>query len=627
MTEQYYGSAAPRSRTHRTPEALAVRAAPGGETVATYLNKRLRQIGVTHVFAIPGDYIEEWVATLDDADLNAGLVRVHPNNEVSATYSADAMGRATAGSVGCAAFTYGVGALNAAQAVAGALVERVPLVLINGGPSTAQLNSDRDQGVLYHHMVAGSRTDQRVFSEITEMAVRLDNPATAPELIDAALRTCVTASRPVYIEIVNQVGLMPCRPVPDAPLRPEPVPVPRKSLEEATQAILAHVRKAERLVFVAGSEISRRDLGEKLVRLLKAADAPYVTSALGKGVLSEMRDDVRFGGVYFGRSSQKNVEALVSAADCVVALGVRDTDFNYLGVVTPDYDPAAASGLPGPTHIQAREGAVLVGRGLAYWGDVSLEPLIDALAEALEAEPPAGAPFPGLEGSPWDIPPTNGFGAADPITWDSFKSYLFHDFLGRFGPEDYPQLVADSGFSFLGMSNLKAAERGYVAQLAWAAIGYGVGAMPGVALAQETRPNRRRTIGVAGDGAFAETLNALGVMAQLGQDSVLFVMDNRVFAVEQWLIDADAFCPQSKPDAFLPLAEVPQGHIWDYVKLAEGFGGVGRAVRTNAELRQLLESLAEPPVNPVTGRPTFTLVAVRVPEKDLPDLARWKMRC
>ncbi len=146
-------------------------------------------------------------------------------------------------------------------------------------------------------------------------------------------------------------------------------------------------------------------------------------------------------------------------------------------------------------------------------------------------------------------------------------------------------------------------------------------------LANELVGRTRRTVTITGDGAFAETLNALGTMAQLGQDAIVFVMDNRVFAVEQWLINADAFCPTPNPPAFAPLTMVPQGHIWDYVKLAEGFGGQGFTVTTNGELSAVLQQIAAPPVNPVTGRPTFTLVAVQLPEKSLPANARWKMTC
>jgi TPP-dependent 2-oxoacid decarboxylase len=599
----------------------------GSETVATYLNKRLKQIGVGHVFCIPGDYLAEWAETLDDPAQNAGLVRVHPNNEMCAAYAADGYGRVANGPIGCVAFTYGAGSINAAQAIAGAYVERSPVVVINGSPSVAQFHSTRDQGVLYHHMVRGEDTDLRIFSEITELAVRIDNPATAPALIDAALQTCLTASRPVYIELASQTAHMACSQVPTGRLQASPIPAAPASVSEACGAVLAHLRAAKRVVLVAGSEIARKGLQDGFAQLVSRIDAPYVTSPLGKSVLSELRTDLRFAGVYFGRSSPANLQQLMESADCVLALGVLDTDFNYLGVVTPDYNPAAPTILPGPGHIQAREGAVLVGRGLAYWGDVGLEVFLDALLDALAGGALPNAPFPGLGGSPWQIPPPSDFPAADPITFDSFRSLLHYEFLERHDEEHYPQIVADSGFSFLAYIGLKCGQGGYIAQLAWAAIGYGVGATTGVTLANELVGRTRRTVTITGDGAFAETLNALGTMAQLGQDAIVFVMDNRVFAVEQWLIDANAFCPTPNPPAFAPLTMVPQGHIWDYVKLAEGFGGQGFTVSTNTELSAVLQQIAAPPVNPVTGRPTFTLVAVRLPEKSLPANARWKMTC
>ena len=351
------------------------------ETVATYLNTRLKQIGVTHVFCIPGDYLAEWAQTLDDPAQNAGLVRVHPNNEMCATYAADGYGRVANGLVGCVAFTYGVGGINAAQAVAGAFAERSPIVVINGSPSVAQFNSQRDQGVLYHHMLNGSHTDQRIFAEITEIAVRIDNPATAPALIDAALQTCISTSRPVYIELASQTAHLACASVPDRPLTASRIPASPASVTEACSVVMASLQAAERVVVIGGSEIARMALQEPFAELLRRIDAPYATSPLGKSVLSELRTDLRFAGVYFGKSSPPALQELLESADCVVALGVQETDFNYLGVVTPDYNPAAPTTLPGPDHIQARDGAVLVGRGSAYWGDVGLADLIDALLD------------------------------------------------------------------------------------------------------------------------------------------------------------------------------------------------------------------------------------------------------
>jgi TPP-dependent 2-oxoacid decarboxylase len=612
-------------------------AAPIGHgTVAAYLNERLAQIGVKHVMAIPGDYISVWVETLDAGVIDHGLVRVHPNNEMCAAYAADGYGRSAGAygpdgrkTVGCVAFTYGVGSLNAVQAVAGAFVEDVPLVVIAGSPSLAQFRSQRDLGVLWHHMFDGSNTDMRVFENITAAAVRIDNQATAPALIDAALLTCITRSKPVYIEIVNLTEALPCPAPSGAPLAPAPVVQNASSLADAVEGVLRRLRKAERLVLMGGVEIARYGLQTEFVRLAQVLQAPYVCDLLGKSLVSEYRDDVRFSGTYNGRNSQDNVARLVREADHVLTLGVRDTDFNFSGLAAADYVPDVVAALPPiPTHLAVRLGAVRVGANEEYWGDVDLGAFVEALTARLEAEPGGRlpcAPFPGLaSGTPWDIPAPETYEPGAQVTWDSFKSLLQHEFLAAFGEDDAPVVLADTGLSFYGMNNLKVAEGGFIGQLAWGAIGYTVAANYGVKLANEATGRKRRAVSIVGDAAFAQTANALGTIAQLGLDSIVFVMDNRVYAIEQWLIDAQAFSAHD-PVPFAPLCEVPQGHIWDYVRMAEAFGGAGRFVHTNAELHDVLAGLRDVPVNPVTQQPTFTLVAVNVPRTDLPSNTRWKV--
>lgn len=607
------------------------------DTVARYLNTRLAQIGVTHVFAIPGDYIADYVNTLDEPYQNPGnLVRVHPNNEVTATYAADGNARAAPGRVGCVCFTYGVGALNAVQAMAGANVESVPVVLINGSPSIAQYNSTRDRGTLYHHMLDGGHTDQKVYDQIVAMTVRIDNPANAPQQIDAALRTCITNSKPVYIELSEGTAVMPCEKAHETPLVAMPVPPNTDHVKAAANAIAAKIRASDSLVFLAGSEISRFQLENSFLELLKTTKAPYVTSPLGKSVLDEGDESVRFSGVYFGKSAQQNVQDLVHGSDCLVCLGVSDTDFNFLGVTGPDYANPAPGAPAWPSVIQVRHGSADIDQGYAYWGDVSLKEVLAKVSELLQDDPPIQDDFPGLaSGTPWDITkPERVDAKGDPIAFDDqavsydglkylLETHLLPGLDEKTGHR--PTIVADSGFSFLAMSNLKVPQRGYVAQLAWAAIGYGVGATSGVGLAQPDRP----IITVTGDAAFAETVNAIGTIAQLEQEAILFLIDNKVYAVEQWLVNANAFCPASdNPPAFEPMTEIPQGHIWDYVKIAEGFGGIGMTARTNEELRAKMDHvLMYGSKHPKSGKPTFTLIALEVDKTDYPSIAQWKLSC
>lgn len=641
-------------------------------TLSYYLNARLKQIGVTHVMAIPGDYISEWVESLDNDEDNPGpkpLVRVHPNNEMCATYAADGYARATGGSgVGCVTFTYGVGALNAVQAVAGAAVESVPVVAINGSPSQAQFNSQRDQGVLWHHMFDGSHTDLRVFQEITEMAVRVDNPAYAAELIDAALLTCITASKPVYIEIANTIEAFE---IPagaarlQKPLEAAPIPADTAVLQEAVEMIWPVLDGAENLVLLGGVEVARFGLQEKFTKLNELLKAPYLSSLLGKGILSEY-DAPNFSGTYNGKNSQENVQTLVQGADVILALGVHETDFNFAGVASADFD--GNPGLPVNFAIEARMGSVRINAGISpdetgevYWGNISLSDLIDALITKLEANGPlsnAGS-FNRLQGEVWDIPKPDSYAGDAQITWDSFKSLLHHDYLESFDDDSAPVVLADTGLTFYSLNNLKVPQDGYIAQLAWGAIGYSPAASYGVKLALDaTGQSQRRVVSVSGDGAFSESANAIGTIAELGLDNVIFVMANGVFAIEQFLINANAYCPTGSKNSasFAALTRVPQTSLWSWQKLAEGFGGVGYEVTTNDELRAVLETLKQgspdrpAPTGPCAGQQsgdkgccdfdddtaegdasatpkTFTLIAVRNVCNDLPSNTKWKLSC
>lgn len=693
MSQSFFLTPKQFRRAFRTPAPVhtpehgllsTAKAAAAGDTVASYLNRRLAEIGVRHVMAIPGDYISAWVETLDSPD-SAGLIRVHPNNEMCATYAADGYGRASGGKhVGCVATTYGVGALNAVQAVAGAFVESVPLVLVSGSPSPAQFNSQRDQGVLWHHMFDGSYTDLRVFREVTCMAVRIDNPASAPDLIDAALRACISNSKPVYIEIANTMEQYPVQPAASRPpLRAAPVPQNQTSLLEAVAAVLPVLAGAQRLVVLGGMEVARFGLQAQFTQLLQVLKAPYLSSLLGKSVLSEY-DAPYFSGTYNGKNSQHNVQALVMAADVILSLGVHETDFNFAGLALADSSPAGPPGLPMAGTIEVRMGAARINSGLTgqrqgplYWGDVGLGPFI-AMLGAVIGEPAGpemaglvsaypslapvqqalaaakgqlpAAPFPALQGAVWDIPAPASFGADAQITWDSFKSLLHHNYLDTYGNDengDAPVVLADTGLSFYNLNNIKSPQNGFIGQLAWGAIGYSPSASCGVKLALQDSGSRRRVVSVSGDGAFSQSCNAIGTIAELGLDNVVFVMANGVFAIEQFLIDASAFGPgtgKKAPPDFAAFTRVPQTALWNWKALAEGFGGVGYEVRTNAELAEVLAILREgsPKAGPQddpgaasggcsfdTGaaqrRSTFTLVAVRNVCKDLPSNTRWKL--
>ena len=165
-------------------------------TVADYLVQRLHEIGVRHLFSIPGDYIVPFLQAADDI---GKIQRIGNTNEMEAGYAA--AGYARIPGIGAVAVTYGAGSLSLLNTVAGAYVEKVPIIVINGSPGTDKRLLDRDTGLAWHHMmVDGESRDLRVYQNLTAAAVQVDNPSRAAVDIDMpSLSNRLKSLRPISI--------------------------------------------------------------------------------------------------------------------------------------------------------------------------------------------------------------------------------------------------------------------------------------------------------------------------------------------------------------------------------------------------------------------------------------------
>ena len=178
-------------------------------TVGQYLVDRLYELGLKHLFSIPGDYTIEWV---DRYVVPSKKIQVIAEvNELNAGYAADGYARQKGtNGIGALCVTYSAGALSAANPIGGAYAERVPVVLINGAPSIKRTLAFEQTGFSAHHFISGRQTDLQVFQYITAAAVRIDSPHLAPMLIDYALTQCITERRPVYIELLEDMVDLEC---------------------------------------------------------------------------------------------------------------------------------------------------------------------------------------------------------------------------------------------------------------------------------------------------------------------------------------------------------------------------------------------------------------------------------
>ncbi|HEY6327794.1 MAG TPA: thiamine pyrophosphate-binding protein, partial [Blastocatellia bacterium] len=291
-------------------------------TVADYLLTRLKQLNVTEVFQIPGDYVRNFTTTLERFE---GVNAVGAVNELDASYAADAYGR-TRG-LGAVSLQYGVSTFSALNAIAGAYVERSPVVVITATPGSDARQITRMYDVLYHHSTGNLRTDQEVYEHVTVAAETLSTSVGAPEKIDNLLIAAITHKRPVYIACYKEVWAEPC-PKPSArTLQPIPQKSEPLALENAVAQAWTQIIAAKNPVIFAGIEVLRFGLSDLLQKLIDASGFLYTTTSLGKTVLDEKGD--KFIGTYSDAASIPSVIEVVQQGDCFLTLGTIITD-DYL---------------------------------------------------------------------------------------------------------------------------------------------------------------------------------------------------------------------------------------------------------------------------------------------------------
>jgi indolepyruvate decarboxylase len=156
-------------------------------TLGQHLIDRLTDLGVEHIFGIPGDYILGLYKMLERSPIKL----VGTTREDSAGFAADAYARVHG--IGCLCVTYGVGGLSACNSIAGAYAEKSPVIVISGSPGV----DERKQHPLLHHQVKDYDTQYKVFRHLTAASAVLDRPETAFDEVDRVLDVAVRNKRPV----------------------------------------------------------------------------------------------------------------------------------------------------------------------------------------------------------------------------------------------------------------------------------------------------------------------------------------------------------------------------------------------------------------------------------------------
>lgn len=523
-------------------------------TIGAYLIERLRELGVRHIFGIPGDYVLGLYQMLDESVIEVvGMTR-----EDNAGYAADAYARVNG--VGCVCVTYCVGGLSLCNSVAGAYAEKSPVIVLSGSPGI----SERARNPLLHHKVRDFSTQFEVFEKITAASAVIDDPTTAFREIDRVLAAVHRYKRPVYLEIprdlvLNEQPIAYRQPLSTPPSDPDAL---REALEETKEMLVA----AKRPMILADVEIHRFGLQHEMLALAESTGMPIATTILGKSVISESHP--LFVGVYEGAMGREEVTKRVEESDCLLMLGCFLTDLN-LGMFTAKLDPSRCVNVTSE-DLQIRR---------HHYRDIRLDDYISGL-KALDLK---------LAKSP--IQPRPKLAEAAPARSDApvASARLFNRI--NMLLEEQMCVIADIGDSLFGAVDLAMSRQTeFISPAYYTSMGFAVPAAVGVCKASPAW----RALVIVGDGAFQMTGMELSTIVKNKLNPIVVVLNNHGYTTERFLLDG----------TFNNILD------WKYHKIPEVLGaGKGYEVRFETELDSALAAA-------LADSSTFSLINVHLDAYD-----------
>ena len=520
-------------------------------TLAHSLLQALKDHGAREIFGIPGDFVLPLYKVIEESGI---LPHYTLSHEPGVGFAADAAARYHSG-LAVAVVTFGAGAFNLVNAVAGAYAERSPVVVVAGAPGARE----RASGFVLHHQARSVDTQLAVYREITCDQAVLTDAAAAPGAIARALRNAREHSLPVYIELPRDMTAAPAAAVPVLPRRS----ADPGALAECADEIIEKLSEASAAVILVDVEIRRYDLEQRVTALARKLALPVVTTFMGRGLLEDAADVL--SGTYLGAAGDPAITRLVEEADALLLLGVIFSDTNF-ALSQRQIDPRRT--------IRAFDRAVHVGHH-AY-ANIPIEDLIDALiARARPLRAGSARPKPNA------IAYRRGLAADDRAIDPSDVATAINDLFDRHGAMPMTSDVGDCLFVAMEIENTGLAAPAY-----YAGMGFGVPAGIGVAAATGRRP-----LVLVGDGAFQMTGWELGNCRRYGLDPIVVLFNNASWEMLR------AFQPESR---FNDLDD------WQFAAMAGALGGHGERVATRRELKAALERA-------VARRGQFSLVEVMLP--------------
>ncbi len=534
----------------------------GGEALV----KSLVREGVEVVFGLPGVQMYGIIAALRD---EPGIKFIVTRHEQATTYMADGYARTT-GKPGVALVVPGPGIYNASGGLSTAFSRSSPVVLIAGqiprntiGKNFGGLHEVNDQ--------------KEITNPITKWQKLVLRPHEVPEAIHEAFRQAQSdRPGPVHFELPpetmverEEVTLL------------EPAQIVRRVPENSViEQAAKEIAAARKPVIYAGGGVARSGAEAELVAFAEAAQIAVMTSAGGKGTMSE-RHPLALGGSLGPTGSLKGY---IEDADLIIGIGTRFSMRNQAGnsarLIHIDADPAMIG------HVHQNT--------LGLVGDVKAT--LPVLARALEE----------VGGGKWHSP-------ADEVAEIQRRVATSEDELNR-PQEDYLQALQAGAPSdavmIFGMTQL-----GYYSRPRWITenpksyidsgysgnLGFSFPTALGAKVGNPDKP----VICISGDGGFMYNSSEISTAVKYSINLVTVIYNDGHFGNVARDLDDD-FGGAYETDFVNP----------DFVKLAEAYGAVGLRAKDPFDVTNVVPKALE------MNRPVF----IDVPVTRVPRPKQWSAR-
>ncbi len=535
--------------------------------VSDYIARRLLNLGIDHVFGLPGDFNFN---ILDSVIQAPGLTWVNCTNELNAAYAAD--GYARINGYGAVVTTFGVGELSAINGIAGAYAENLPVIKIAGVPKTQAIKS----GALLHHNFSNPDyfAFEKVYSNVTAATAYLDNENTIKSEIDRVFDIFIKEKKPVYIALpVDVCNFIIDDTIPETIIKSDPV-----NLKNAADKITELINNSKNPLIITDYLMKRFRLQNEVRSIVEKFNIKITSMIMGKGLIEE--DDRHFIGMNFGEVAEDDYKEVYQDFDLIIGFGTLFSDLNTLGfAVKPDER----------FKIEIQTDYVIADG--ERFENVYIIDIINTLlnSNSLQSKNPPASNIPYIGYKPSVL-------SDKPIVLDEVFP-LLQDFL-----EENDTVIIETGIISFASSKMKLKKgSNCLSQTLWGSIGGATPAAFGASVADKSK----RTVLFTGEGSHQLTVQELSNMFKYDIKPVILVLNNSGYTIERYLSN-------DPNDVFNDITN------WNYKKALELFGKHYKyhSVKTSNDLNRALNAAKE------EQKDNLVYIEIFADKMDIPEIMK-----